>query len=182
MSKLVLLTIAAVTLCTASLAHAQDGADASGPKDPTTALEWSLGGTAASGALFAIGLSSDNSEMMAAGLLTSLVSPSFGEWYAGKAVTAGMGIRAASGLVFMAGVSEALKCLDETDCSNNNTAAGAMLLGGLIGYAGGAIYDIATAPTAAHEFNAAHQIHLAPSYTRTPSGNAAMGIGIGGTF
>ncbi|HET9990562.1 MAG TPA: hypothetical protein VFQ65_18665 [Kofleriaceae bacterium] len=132
--------------------------------------------------LFAIGLEANNSGMMAAGLLSSLVTPSLGEWYAGKPLTVGMGVRAASAVLFIAGVSEALSCLDEYDCHNNTAASGALILGGLAGYAGGTIYDIATAPTAAREFNAKHQIHLAPTYMRTPSGNATMGMGIGGTF
>jgi hypothetical protein len=184
MSKPLILAItAAAALCTATVAHA-DPADAGdrGPKDPTTALELSLGGTAASAALFGIGLQANNGTLIAAGLLSSVVTPSLGEWYAGKPLTAGMGIRAASAVVFVAGLSEALKCLDETDCTNNNTAAGALLLGGLAGYAGGTIYDIALAPSAARDFNREHQIHLAPTYMRTPSGNATMGVGIGGTF
>ena len=120
--------------------------------------------------------------MIAAGLLSSIVTPSLGEWYAGKPLTIGMGIRAASAVVFIAGVSEGLKCLGETNCTNNDTATSVLLLGGLVGYAGGTIYDIATAPSAARDFNREHHIHLAPTYMRTPSGNATMGIGIGGTF
>lgn len=183
MSKLVLAVTAAASLCVATAAHA-DPADSGdqGPKDPTTALELSLGGTAASAALVAIGAGAHSGGMVAAGLLTSLVTPSFGEWYAGKPVTLGMGLRVASTLVFIAGASEAFKCIDSDNCQNNNNAAGALLLGGLVGYASGTIYDIATAPGAAREFNREHQIHVVPTYMRTPSGNAAMGVGIGGSF
>ena len=180
MSKLVAVAVAAATLCTTTLAHAEPGDE--GPKDPTTALELSIGGTVASGALVAIGFQANNGGMIAAGLLSSVVTPSLGEWYAGKPLTAGMGIRAASAVLFLAGVGEAFKCLDTENCSNNNAAAGVMLIGGLAGYAGGTIYDIATAPTAAREFNREHQLHIAPTYMRTPSGNATMGVGIGGTF
>jgi hypothetical protein len=183
MSKLLILTVTTAALCTATVAHA-DPSDAGdqGPKDPTTALELSLGGTAASGALLAIGIEANSGPMIAGGLLSSLVTPSLGEWYAGKPVTLGMGIRGASAIVLLAGLSESLKCLDETDCTNDNKAAGELLIGGLIGYAGGTIYDIATAPSAARDFNREHQIHLAPTYMRSPSGNATMGVGIGGTF
>ena len=183
MSKLVLAVTAAASLCVATAAHA-DPADPGdqGPKDPTTALELSVGGTLASAGLVAIGAGAHNDGMIVAGLVSSLVTPSFGEWYAGKPVTLGMGLRVASTLVFVAGASEAFKCIDSDNCQNNNTAAGVMLLGGLIGYAGGTIYDIADAPSAAREFNRAHQIHVVPTYMRTPSGNAAMGMGIGGTF
>ncbi|MEP6863115.1 MAG: hypothetical protein ABJE66_20985 [Deltaproteobacteria bacterium] len=184
MSKLVILAVtAAASLCIANVAHA-DPSDtgAQGPKDPGTALELSLGGTVASGALFAIGIEANNGGLVAAGLLSSLVTPSLGEWYAGKPLTIGMGVRAASAVVLLAGLDESLKCLGETSCTNDTAAAGALLLGGLVGYAGGTIYDIATAPNAARDFNREHQIHLAPTYLRTPSGNATMGIGIGGTF
>jgi hypothetical protein len=183
MSKLLVLAVAATALCSATVAHADPTESGDrGPKDPTTALELSLGGTAASGALLGIGIGANNGGMIAAGVLSSLVTPSLGEWYAGKPVTLGMGLRAASAFVLLAGLSESLKCLDETDCTNNTQAAGALVLGGLVGYAGGTIYDIALAPSAARDFNREHQIHLAPTYMRTPSGNATMGVGIGGTF
>jgi len=183
MSKLLTLAVAATALCTATVAHADPAETGDqGPKDPTTALELSLGGTAASGALLGIGIGANNGGMIAAGLLSSLVTPSLGEWYAGKPITLGMGVRAASAFVLLAGLSESLKCLDETNCTNDNKAAGELLVGGLIGYAGGTIYDIAMAPSAARDFNREHQIHLAPTYMRTPSGSATMGVGIGGTF
>lgn len=182
MSKLLILAVTAATLCTATAAHADPEPADQGPKDPTTALELSLGGTAASAALFGIGIEANNGGMIAAGLLSSLVTPSLGEWYAGKPVTVGMGLRAASAIVFVAGLSEALKCFDETECTNSNNTADALLIGGLVGYAGGTIYDIATASSAARDFNAEHQLHIAPTYMRTPSGNATMGVGIGGTF
>jgi len=181
MSKLVALVVAAAALCAPTLAHADDGDE--GPKDPSTALALSLGGTVASGALVAIGAGMNNSSVAGFGVLSSLVTPSLGEWYAGKPVTLGMGLRAASAIAFVAGASEAFKCFDESDtsCHNNNTEAGLLLLGGIAGYATGTIYDIATAKDAAREYNV-HHLQLAPTYMRTPSGNATMGVGIAGTF
>lgn len=181
MSKLVACSVLVAILCTAHVARADDTDQ--GPKDPNTALGLSLGGTAASVALTIAGASANNSGLVTAGLLSSIVTPSFGEWYAGKPLTVGLGLRAASAVALVAGANEAFKCFGETgSCSNDNNAAGVLLLGGLVGYATGTIYDIATAPRAAREFNAEHQVHVTPTYLRSPSGSATMGVGIGGTF
>ncbi len=194
MSKLVALTLAATTLLTAGLAHADDASLApgnvppipsdQGPKDPNTALLLSLGGTAASAGLVIAGGASNDGGLVAAGLLSSLVTPSLGEWYAGKPLTAGMGIRVVSAAAEIAGLAEAFKCFDTENCTNNQGLAGALMLGGLVGYAAGTIYDIADAPSSAREYNRAHSLHVTvtPTVMRTPSGNAQMGVGIGGSF
>lgn len=180
MNKLVALTLVA-SVATASVAHADPGDE--GPKSPDTALELSLGGTLASGAMFAVGVSSNNGGLAMAGLATSLVTPSLGEWYAGKPLTAGMGIRLLSAGVEIAGLAEAFKCIDaEGNCSNDNGAAGILIFGGLAGYAVGTIYDIADAPRTAREYNRAHSWQITPTVMRTPSGDTKMGVGIAGSF
>jgi hypothetical protein len=186
MTKLVALT---AVLTVASVAHAQAPGEAAptssdaGPKNPDTALMLSLGGAAASAAMVIAGAQgSDNGGLLVAGLATSLVTPSLGEWYAGKALTAGMGIRAASAVVTMVGLSESLKCLDADGSCQSDASAGYLLAGGLIGYATGTIYDIATAPTAAREYNRRHAVTVQPSLLRTPWGTTSVGVGIGGTF
>ncbi|MBV8760053.1 MAG: hypothetical protein JO257_22370 [Deltaproteobacteria bacterium] len=154
------------------------------PKSENTALMLSLGGTAASAALVIAGGQLDNGGMIGAGLLSSLLTPSLGEWYAGELVTPGMGIRAASAVATIVGMAESLKCLDaEGDC-HTDASAPVLLVGGLIGYAGGTVYDIATAPREAQRYNARHglRLTLAPTPLRTPTGQATMGVGIGGTF
>ena len=193
MMKPVALTLAATTLLTAGLAHADDTSLApgnvppipsdQGPKDPHTALMLSLGGTAASAALVLAGSSANNADLVGVGLLSSLLTPSLGEWYAGKPLTAGMGIRLASAGVELYGLAEAFKCWDSCTSSDNNTA-GVLVVGGLIGYAAGTIYDIADAPSSAREYNRAHSWHatVTPTVMRTPSGNAQMGVGIAGSF
>jgi hypothetical protein len=192
-TKLVALT-AVLTVAATSVAHAdeppmapleQPSSDV-GPKNPDTALMLSLGGTAASAGLVLAGISGhDNGGLITAGLVSSLVTPSLGEWYAGKPLTAGMGIRAASAVVTIYGVAESLKCLDfegsDTSCHESD-AAGYLLAGGLIGYAAGTIYDIATAPSAARAYNREHAIRVQPSVIRTPAGSTTMGVGIGGSF
>jgi hypothetical protein len=190
MTKLVALTAALVTA--SSVAHAQapgetaPGSDVPELKNPDTALMLSLGGTAASVGMVLVGASShDGGGLISAGVVSSLVTPSLGEWYAGKPLTAGMGIRAASAVVTMVGIAESLECLDfegsDTSCHSDDSA-GLLVAGGLIGYATGTIYDIATAPRAAREYNRAHAITVQPSVMRTPSGTTTMGVGIGGTF
>ena len=186
------LAAAAAVLTVATAAHAQAPGQTLasvppdvGPKDPDTALLLSLGGTMASHALVLAGLVSDNGDLILGGLATSLVTPSLGQWYAGKPLTAGMGIRAASALVTIAGVAQSLECLDfegsETSCHGGDSA-GLLIAGGLIGYATGTIYDVATAPRAAREYNHRHAVTVQPSLLRTPSGGTSVGVGIGGTF
>jgi hypothetical protein len=185
MMKLATSAAVAATLLTAAAAHADDGG---APKSEDTALNLSLAGTGVSVALTAAGFASNNGGLAMAGLASSLVTPSLGEWYAGKPLTLGMGVRAASAVTFLYGVGEAFKCFDyegsDTSCHNDNNLAGALLLGGALGYAGGTIYDIATAKSAAREYNAKHGLSmtLAPTALRTPSGQSTMGVGIGGSF
>jgi hypothetical protein len=131
-----------------------------------------------------VGDKANNGGMISAGLLSSLLTPSLGEWYAGKLVTPGMGIRAASAVATIVGAAESLKCLDaESDC-HTDASAPYLLGAGLLGYATGTIYDIATAPSEARRYNERHglRLTLAPTPLRTPSGQATMGVGIGGSF
>ena len=197
MSKVAPLAVLVATLCTTSWVHADDGAPGmtaplaapvamsrETPKSEDTALALSLGGTAASVGLVIAGGSSNNGAMISAGLLSSLVTPSLGEWYAGRYVTAGMGIRAVSGVATVVGFAEALKCVDADGECHTDSSAGVLLVGGLLGYAGGALYDIATAPREARRYNERHGLTLtvAPTPLRTPSGRSTLGVGIGGTF
>lgn len=207
MSKLATIAALAATLLTASLAHADGGApgvsgdydsppgmtpvmqptvaaqSGQAPKSEDTAFALSLGGTAASAALIVGGFSSNNAGLALAGMASSLVTPSLGQWYAGKPLTAGMGIRAASAVATIVGFGEALSCLDEENCQTPDSAA-YLLFGGLAGYAVGTIYDLATAKDAAREYNAKHgwRVTVAPTALRTASGQSTMGVGIGGSF
>lgn len=175
---------ALASLAVTSVAHADAGDE--GPKDPNTALLLSLGGTAVSGALFLAGTRMDYEQgdhLIEAGLLSSLVTPSLGEWYAGKPLTVGMGIRGASALAEIYGIAEAFKCWDDDPCSNDNGTAAVLIVGGLIGYGAGTIYDIVDAPNAARAYNRAHATwQVTPTVMRTPSGDMHMGVGIGGAF
>ncbi len=169
---------------TAPAAAPSLAASSEAPKNENTALALSLGGTAASAALVIVGGQANNSGMISVGLLSSLVTPSLGEWYAGKVLTPGMGIRAASAVATIVGLAESLKCLDAEGSCQTDSAAPVLLGAGLLGYAGGTIYDIATASREARRYNQRHGLTLtvAPTPLRAPSGQATMGVGIGGTF
>lgn len=182
MTKLTVCAALAATLFT-SLAHADDGSSPSdGARSEHTALALSLGGTAASIAVTAVGFSTDNHALGVVGLGSTLLTPSLGEWYAGKPLTIGMGIRAASTVAFLAGVAGT--CTD-VPCENHfDSAASYLMVGGLAGMAGGALYDIVTAKAAAREYNAKHgyTLTVAPTAVRTANGQSTMAIGISGTF
>ena len=182
MSKsVVVLAVASFVALGSHLAAADT--DAPQLKSRETAFALSAGGTALSIGLVLGGAQSNNGTMVGVGLLSSLVTPSLGEFYAGKPVTVGMGIRAASAVVTLAGVSEALKCLDANDTCQNNDAEVAVLLGtGVIGYATGTIYDIASAGSAVDEFNKKYDIHIAPTVIHGAPGSTAAGMGISGRF
>jgi hypothetical protein len=182
MSKM-LVTVAALSalVFTTHVASADD--DPPEPKSRDAAVVLSVGGTALSLGLVLAGASSNNATLVGTGLLSSLVTPSAGEIYAGKPLTAGMGIRLVSAASAVAGVGEAFKCfLASSTCQNDPALAGVLITAGALGYATGILYDIATAGAAADEYNRKHNLHVTPTVLRTPSSGPAVGVGIGGSF
>jgi hypothetical protein len=163
------------------------------PKDRTTALVLSIAGTAASGALVVAGLSMNNDAgagLAGAGVLSSLVTPSIGEIYAGQPLTIGMGARTLGAALVLAGAAQSLGslCLSADNgpdsCSSSSTAnpnSSRVLLGiGATAYVAGIVYDIVDAPRAADRYNAHHFV-MAPTVMQTASGTTA-GVGLSGTF
>jgi len=182
MSKLLVVAM----ICTVRLAHADE---LDGPKDPRVALGLSVGGTAASLALTFAALGTGHGKLAIAGAASTIVTPSFGEWYAGKPVTLGTALRLIGGGVFLGAGESTLECMHISfdgapACDGGAFVLPLLALGGLIGYVAGTAYDIKNAPITAREYNAAHRIHVAPTpmYLRTPSGTATMGLGLAGTF
>jgi hypothetical protein len=150
-------------------------------RNPDTALTLSLAGTAASAAVFAYGLASHNTTADVIGLTSSLVTPMLGEWYAGRPLTVGLGIRVAAGVLMLAAEEKAAACDgDETSGCN---AVGPMLITGMLAYGGGVAWDIVTARNSTFAFNAAHapKVRFAPTVLTSPSG-PVMGLGLGGAF
>jgi len=185
MSKTLLVVVAlgGLTLAT-RLASADDTTPGPpGPKSPATAVALSAGGTALSLGLLAVGVGAHNETLIGAGLLSSVIAPSAGQIYAGKPVTAGMGIRAASAVVGIIGIEEAFKCFfPSSSCENNSELAVTLMIAGATGYGAGVVYDLATAGTAAEEYNRKFNLRVAPTVLRTASSGSTVGLGFGGSF
>ena len=183
MSKLipVVVVVGALILATSRAASADEAPPE--PRNRNTAFALSVGGTALSAGLVMVGMRIDSASLITVGLLSSLVTPSAGEFYASKFVTWGMAIRGASAMSLLAGLDAALECSFVGDsCHSYEDRAGTLIVAGAIGYAGGVLYDIATAGSAADDFNQRYHLRLAPAVLQTPSANTAVGIGIGGAF
>jgi hypothetical protein len=182
MSKLLVIAAALSALAAApALASADEPAEE--PLDRNTAFLLSLGGTAASATMVVIGGSSSNGTLFAVGLVSSLVTPAAGEIYAGKLFTWGMGIRVVSAGAAVVGFAEAFKCLFAEDtCHSDTEAAGTLIAAGAIGYAGGVLYDIATAGSAVDDYNRRYHLRVTPTVIPTTSSGPAVGVGVAGSF
>ena len=180
-TSVIVAALSALTL-TAHLASADDAPPE--PKSRETAFALSAGGTALSIGLTAAGVGSGNLPLAGAGLLSSMLTPATGELYAtGSPFTWGTGIRALSAIALIAGIDQAFKCFPmSSSCQNNPQLADTLLVAGALGYAGGILYDIATAGSAVDDYNKKHNLHVAPAVMRTPSSGPAVGVGIGGSF
>jgi hypothetical protein len=154
------------------------------PKDPSTAVVLSAGGTAASATLFLLGVKTENGALAAAGLISSLVTPSAGEIYAGRLGTPGLVLRLVSAGVAVAGVQEMFKCFlaSSSSCQYDAELAGTLIVAGGIGYASGILYDIATAGRAADDYNRRMHVRVTPTVIPTAASGPAVGLGIGGSF
>lgn len=111
-------------------------------KNPTRAVLYSLSGTVALTPAFGAGL---------------IVGPSFGHFYAGNTghAWAGIGLRAGGGLISMIGASASFGAMWEGREGAADTYA-TLAVAGLGTVVGSAVYDIATADNAVHQYNRAH--------------------------
>jgi len=150
-------------------------------KDPNVALGLSLGGTALSIGMFVVGAKTNSDQLVVAGLLSSAITPSIGEWYAGEYLTWGMGIRAAGASMAIVGFAEAF-CFD--DCQGKNQSPGEALFAiGAIGYGAGMIYDIVHAPAAAKKHNDRQRAKLMVTPAAYPTSTGPVpGVMVGGSF
>jgi hypothetical protein len=153
------------------------------PKDRDTAVLLSAGGTLASATLLAVGVKTENGALAAAGLISSLFTPSAGEIYAGRLGTPGLGLRLISAGVTVVGLEEAFKCfLASSPCQHDSGLAAGLIVAGGIGYASGILYDIATAGSAVDDYNRRMHVRVTPTVIPTASSGPAVGLGIGGSF
>jgi hypothetical protein len=153
------------------------------PKDRGTAVALSAGGTMASATLLVVGVETKNGALAAAGLISSLVTPSAGEIYAGRVVTPGLVLRLVSAGAAVAGLEEAFKCfLASSPCQHDPGLAAGLIVAGGIGYASGILYDIATAGRAVDDYNQRMHVRVTPTVIPTAASGPAVGLGIGGSF
>ncbi|MCA9676890.1 MAG: hypothetical protein KC464_17785, partial [Myxococcales bacterium] len=119
-----------------------------------------------------------------AGAMGLMLGPSAGHWYAGRTVTAGMGLRAAGATLAVAGaVGSFDKCFFvEEPCDDSGYLAMALLGAGA--FVAGVAYDVATADDAAREWNRDHgfSVQVAPTAVRTGAGGVTPGVALAGTF
>jgi hypothetical protein len=145
-----------------------------GQLSESTAVSLSLGGTLVSYLVIVGGAASGSGEVAVAGVLGTLLAPSFGHWYRGAALTRGLGLRALGGVGLFLGVVSALGC-EDGDCSSSGEY---LAIGGAVLYLGGTLDDIVTASTEVRKHNQrAEVLGLAPIVTKH-----AAGLALGGRF
>jgi len=146
-----------------------------------TALGLAIGGSIVSIGMFAIGAVAADTNDPHSGriaMAASILPPSLGEWYGGKYLTLGLGLRAA-GMATMAVGIAFLTCVDGA-CNSNLPLA--LVAVGASAIVAGYVYDIATARCTVDAFNARHRrVGLAPTVITRPSG-PVMGLGLAGAF
>jgi hypothetical protein len=175
---------------TASVARA-DGPEAPvTPRSENTALALSIGGTLAGPALMVAGVVAlDNSgaidgdaggrlvvpgTLVFTGAAMTVLGPSFGHWYAGRALTPGMALRAGGLALAAAGAVGAIgNC--EIDDGNCGADPGRLAVyAGIATFVGGAVYDIATAPRRVRERNQ-RVLAIVPTVSATGGGVSIAG-------
>lgn len=156
-------------------------------KNPATALSLSALGTAAGVGLMAVGLRTDSGELGLLGVITTLVGPNMGHYYAGDtgrglALT---GVRAAgAGVMVVGSFWLLLECFPfpDTECEGG-TGPAVVMSTGLALVAGSALYSIYDAPRAARRHNArARRLVLAPAPVVGPDQSSGFGLHLGGRF
>jgi hypothetical protein len=186
MSKALVLVPAFLALASAARSASAEDGPVPGDRDRNVAFALSSGGTALSIGLVALGAHGDGTLAMT-GLLSSLVTPAAGEFYAGKMLTWGTGIRVVSGVAAVVGLAVVVRCTSlavfvSGPCRENPDAAAALMVTGAVGYAAGIVYDIATAGSAVDDYNRRLHLRITPTILQTASSRATVALGIGGSF
>ena len=167
---------------------------ASAEKSLRTARILSGVGTGVSGLLFTTAFfvgeknGDVNMPLLYAGLGSGVLTPSLGQFYAGKYVTIGMGLRVAAALLATYGVvgqDQEVRCNNTVEfqlCRNLKQEAYLYIgLAGII-FVGGAAYDIQELPSAIDDYNKRPSVALTPTLLPTTNGDSAFGLAAVGTF
>lgn len=130
-----------------------------------------------------------NMPLLYSGLGSGIVTPSLGEFYVGKYLTVGMGLRVAAGLIATYGVlghDQEVRCNNTVEFETcHNLGQNAYLFIGLAGiiFVGGAAWDIQALPDHVEEYNTrSPSFALAPTLLPTSAGDPAFGLAATGTF
>jgi hypothetical protein len=160
-------------------------------KSEVLATSLSLGGTLAGAALVAGAYSRELGApahdqvvpLLVTGSALLVVGPSFGNWYARKAWSTGLGLRlAGAGAIGLGGVVVAAT-LSDSD-SGGQTVAVTLAAAGAAAFVTGTVLDIIAAPRAVRRYNEAHaarRLSIAPVIARGGSVEHT-GFAIAGTF
>lgn len=156
-----------------SPALAQPSDPPAGDRSEQTALALSLGATAASFGVMALATATHHPSLTGAAAATSLITPSFGHWYAGSSDFLWIGLRGAAVATMYVGVIGVVAC--DEGCTGTTTAR-TVLIAGIAGYVAATIADIATAPSAVRRHNRErHAWTFAPMANRDGGGLAVAG-------
>jgi hypothetical protein len=175
----VALVIAVILVGKVHTSRAEPAPDA---KRPEVALGLSISGAVIGTVIVATSrdrLSGD--AWIGAGFLT--IGPSFGQWYSGRFLTPGLGVRALGVIVAGAGAAtDFFGCQDTSPsaCADHAKANALLIAGGAL-VLGGTIWDIATAPSTARDWNREHGVTVTATAMPT-AGGIAPGLAVVGTF
>lgn len=183
-------------LVVAALATAVHAEPARKPRSRTTGVALAGIGTGVSTGLVIYGLFHDtyNSTVDApffiAGLASSVVTPSLGQFYAGEYLTWGELVRTLAGATIAygaVGLDEHKACLQPggaTGMCAKLTENSVFVLGlGAIAYIGGVAWDVLDAGDAVDRYNRTQGFYVAPTVSAAPSERGLVPtFGVAGTF
>lgn len=165
--------VLAACLLASSVAHADE-------RDPDTALELSVAGTAvAVGIAIPTGNLHNSDWKLGLPLLAVIdVVPSVGHFYAGDYLSPGLIARVVGSGMLVVGLADPFDHGDNFDIASGPGRA--LGLGGLSLMIGGIVWDLATSRREARRYNA-HHVEVLPTALVTDHGPVA-GLGLGGRF
>jgi hypothetical protein len=166
--------VVAIALASSARARADEPAP---HKSPRTAIALSIGITLGGIGLDALGAATNEPILAGIGGLAGALGPTTGHWYAGEAMTPGLGIRLAGSAVATIGIVGVIDCFFQ--CKPDPIYMDLVYVGAAA-WVGGAIYDIATAGDAADDYNRAHEraVIVAPTAMRGTRGDTAPGLAV----
>ena len=149
-------------------------------KHASTGIALALGSTAAGVGMFFLGKYTDRPELMAGGAITAIAAPSFGRWYAGEYLTAGLGLRL--GGTALAATALFMVMQNRWPDADLDDAAGALAISAGALFVGGMIYDVATTPNAVDRYNTRRGFSVSPTVVSSGGGPSGFGLSLGGSF